>query len=278
MNERRRRQAGWAALTFGTAALLAAGSATAQSQFATDISLELDGMLTTPRDVVTNEGGGAFSALLAGSLPEGASLAGYHVDANGDVLYVSRIAIELPGSVLARRQDVVRNAAGVETIELDGLAAGIPETVGIDCLSANGSGDLLLSFDRTVEVGGITFGDEDLAQRSGAVWSLFFDGSGAGIPEDLNTDGCHYSGSTNSLFLSFGLSGSLGGVSFDDEDVVEYGLSSTTWSLAFDASAADPALAVADVIAVPEPSLGLGLVTGLAALGVLARRRRTRRD
>jgi len=259
------------ALAFAIALLCASG-ASAQSVFATDISLELDGLLTTPRDVVTSQGGGAFSAVLAGSLPEGASIAGYHRDTNGDVLYVSRVAIELPGALLARRQDVVRNAGGVETIELDGLAAGIPESVGIDALSMAGS-ELLLSFDQTVELGGTTFADEDVVQRSGSSWIPFFDGSAHGVAADLDVDGSHYDSGNDVLYLSFDQSGVVGGVPFDDEDVVAFDRGAGTWSMAFDATAADPALASADVTAVPEPGFQLGLLAGIGGLVALFRLR-----
>ena len=68
----------------------------------------------------------------------------------------------------------------------------------------------------------------------------------------------------------------LGGVEASDEDVVEYDVSSQTWSMAFDGSVHDPewASAYVDAIALPEAGELLGLVIGLILLRALARRRR----
>ena len=85
----------------------------------------------------------------------------------------------------------------------------------------------------------------------------------------------------NLLWVSFDVSGSLGGINFDDEDVLEFDAVGSSWNLFYDASAqhADwPAGADLDavVIAVPEPAEWLMLVAGGGLLGVLSRARRRR--
>ena len=97
-----------------------------------------------------------------------------------------------------------------------------------------GPGDLLLSFDVTVTVGGITATDEDLVRVHGGVFSLFFDGSAAGIDPGLDLDAAYILASNGHLLLAFDGSGTLGGVSFTSEDVLEFTPTSTGWALAYD--------------------------------------------
>ena len=70
--------------------------------------------------------------------------------------------------------------------------------------------------------------------------------------------------------MSFDTAGSIGGVNFDDEDVLRF--DGTTWSMEFDASAADSDWAAADLdaVMVPEPSVGMLLLFGVMGLTGLA--------
>ncbi len=74
--------------------------------------------------------------------------------------------------------------------------------------------------------------------------------------------------------MSFDTAGSIGGVNFDDEDVLRF--DGTTWSMEFDASAADSDWAAADLDAVfvPEPAAALLRLSALGVLAALAVRRR----
>ena len=106
--------------------LVGAGSASAQWLFTPDVTVEASGVTLTPRDVITDLGAGPLLAAAVSGLPEGVALAAIHADANGDWLYVPAITVELPGPVYASRRDVVRDAGGSVTIELEGSTAGIP--------------------------------------------------------------------------------------------------------------------------------------------------------
>ena len=94
-----------------------------------------------------------------------------------------------------------------------------------------------------------------------------------GIDEALDVDAAQHLGGPN-WALSFDTSGSVGGIDFDDEDVLEY--DGSAWTLAFDGSTQDPDWAAADLDAVfvPEPAQCVMLVAGALTLGALRRRRR----
>jgi hypothetical protein len=140
-------------------------------------------------------------------------------------------------------------------------------------VSQTAGSDLLLSFDTTVDLGGgLVAADEDVVQWSGASFSLVFDGSAEGIAEGLDLDGAHDAGG-GALGLSFDASGSVGGVSFDDEDVLLFDAAGPSWSLVYDGSAQHAELTAADVeaIALPEPDQLALLVGGVALLALLGR-------
>jgi hypothetical protein len=110
----------------------------------------------------------------------------------------------------------------------------------------------------------------------GATWSLALDLStvavSPGFDSALDVDaadarpGGHWA-------LSFDTTGSAGGVTFDDEDVVEVDPGGPAVTLAFDASAAHASWSAADLDAVvlPEPGAAAGLAGGIALLVLLAR-------
>jgi hypothetical protein len=82
---------------------------------------------------------------------------------------------------------------------------------------------------------------------------------------------------TDNLALSFDASGSIGGVAFDDEDVLEYDPNGSTWEMAWDTSVERPEwMANADVSAVHlVPEAGpLSMLTAGAGLLAWLRRRR----
>ena len=76
--------------------------------------------------------------------------------------------------------------------------------------------------------------------------------------------------------MSFDTSGQVGGVDFDDEDVLEYDVGGATWSMAYDGSAehADWVQSDLDAVHLPEPGGVVSLAAGLALVVGLRRRRR----
>lgn len=178
----------------------------------------------------------------------------------------------LPVASPAEPRDVVRfdPATSAFSVYFDGAANSVPTGVAIDAEATGSSGELLLSFDTAVALPGAgTVDDEDLVAFAAGSYSPFFDGSAQGLATDLDLDAAHRVGGPNpKLLLSFDGSGTIGGIPFDDEDVLAFDTTAHTWSMYFDGSASDqidwPA---ADLIALPEPALASFLVGAGALVG-----------
>ncbi|MBW2244975.1 MAG: hypothetical protein JRH01_23590, partial [Deltaproteobacteria bacterium] len=235
-----------------------------------DVTVELGGVSVDPEDVAVDNLLGWVASMPLGDLPTDANVTAYHRFSNGDQLFSLDGAIVLNG-LAAGPEDVVSRGGDSYTLEFDGSAEGVPAGVGVDAVSAIAS-DLLLSFDTAVTLGVDTFDDEDMVRFDGVHFTLFFDGSAAGVPEALDLDAAHYLGGDN-LALSFNGSVSMPGVVFADEDVLEYDLVTGTWEITYYGSAVHAAWSGAnlDAVALPEPNGLLLLVAGLAGLLVLGR-------
>jgi len=210
-----------------------------------------------------------------GATPAASDVTAYEALGNGDQLLCFDTTVVLPGPFFNPRGHVVRYDGVAYSKAFDASAEGVPAGASCDAVSVDGSGDLILSFDTTVDLpGGVSADDEDLVRFDGVSFSLFFDGSAEGIPRALDVDGAHVL-PNGDIAVSFDVSGSVGGVNVDDEDVVRFDTSSTSWSLLLDGSAQDPDWVGADAVAVPEPAFvvlaGAGAVSLL--LGARSRRR-----
>lgn len=243
--------------------------ATAANEISTDITVDLGGTLTDDEDAV-EDAAGSVSQIDLGTLPAAADLIGYSIAGNGDILFSLDIAAALPGGIDVTPRDVVRWNGSTYSIELAGADHGIPAGAQIDAIGSV-AGDLLLSLDVTATLGNVTADDEDLVRLESTVpdvWSLYFDGSAQGVPAGADLDGADVLDQSGNLALSFDISGTVGGVTFDDEDILEFAPGGATWSKRWDGSSAYAALAAADVDAVFVPEPG-ALVLGLAAFAAL---------
>jgi hypothetical protein len=243
-----------------------------------DITVTLDSQTITDEDVASdNLTSGTITKALLGTLTEASDLSAYHALGGGSHLFSFDITVALAGGVTAHPGDVVRWDGASYTLEFDASAESVPDGVRTDAVTMSAGGNLVLSFDTTVALDGSTYFDEDLVEFDGASFSSFFDGSAAGLDSALDIDGAHVFGSTGKIALSFDISGSVGGVNFDDEDVLEYDATGPTWEMAWDASVQRPEWeAGADVNAVyfvPEPGAILQLVAGGVGLAFLNKRR-----
>jgi hypothetical protein len=237
------------------AALLLAGSALAVTPlqlvwYAPDVTVELGGVTVTPQNVAVDDLGGNVALTGAGTYPNGTDIIAYDRLDNGDQLLSFDIDTVLPGGLTARPGDVVRYSGGAYSLELDATAAGIPNGVMVDAVRSLGAGNLLVSFDVTVEFPTFTADDEDIVQIHNGVPTLFFDGSAHGIPTELGVDAVGRIGTDGHLLVSFDGSGTVGGVDFDDEDVLEVDPATNTWSLAYDGGALHAGWPVSDLVAV----------------------------
>lgn len=255
-------------------AFLLADAASAQELFAgsPDISAQLGGSLAEDQDVAVDNQLGIVLLEDLGPLPVAAEVTAYALDANGDRLFGLETTTSLAGGILATPRDVVRWDGADYTIELDGTAEGIPRGAAIDAIATSPGSGVLVSFDTTVTLDGQTFADEDLARWDGALFVPAFDGSAAGLGAGYDVDAAQDLGS-GAFLVSLDTSGNVGGIGFDDEDVLRY--DGAAWSLEIDASTLDPDWRGADLDAmqVPEPGLVGTLLGGALAFVTLARRR-----
>jgi hypothetical protein len=242
---------------------LAAAAIPLQSQLhSPDIAGLFGGVLVRDEDVAVDDLMSGTSLLSLGILPVGADVDAVAEEAGGAVLLSLDTHAAL-GGLAVSPADVVRWDGVAFTLVFDAAAAGVPAGADADAVAVDpASGDLLLSFDATLALGAITAADEDLARWDGVAWSLFFDGSTAGIPSALDVDAAHLQ-ADGTLLVSFDTPGAVDGVSFHDEDVLAFDLGTGDWSIAVDGSvlhfawvAADlDALAARGVLSTPTPTL-----------------------
>ena len=75
----------------------------------------------------------------------------------------------------------------------------------------------------------------DVVIYDGVSYAIHFDALAKSVPDGVHTNAVTQ-GDIETLVLSFDTSGSVGGVDFDDEDVLEYDPIDGTWEMAWDAS------------------------------------------
>lgn len=213
-----------------------------------DTTATLSGTTADDESVVRDDLAGSVTSVAIGSIPAETDLDAYNVRPNGVQLLSFDTTVALPGGVTARPGDVVRYDGASYAIEFNAAAAGIGAGVNLDAVALYGN-SLLLSFDTAFDIGGLHVEPADLVLFDGAASSSFFSASSAGIAPGLNLDAADYLPCNGHLLLSFDGSGTIGGVAFDDEDVLEFDRAGT-WEMAYDGSAHDPNWGPADLDAV----------------------------
>lgn len=216
-------------------------------RYASDITVDLSGTTITPAEVAEDDLAGMVTAVNVGTLPADTHVDAYVLLGNGDQLLSFDTTITLPGDLIAEPADVVRFNGTSYSSAFDASDNGIPEGVNVDAVALL-QGDLLLSFDTAVRLDDVTYEDEDLAHFNGAGFAPFFTGATAGVSPDLDLDGAQVLGPQR-LLVSFDGSGSVGGVAFNDDDVLEYDGGSDTWELAYDGAAQHDGWEAADLVA-----------------------------
>ena len=225
----------------------------AWASVSTDMSTELAGVMVDPEQVAVDNLLGVVVLSSLGDLPPYVNVAGYHQLANAQLFSLDGPAV-LGGSLVVWPGDVVRYDGTSYTIEFQGSDEGVSYPASVDAVST-WNGNLVLSFDRGVSLGSLLVDAEDLVQFDGSSFTLLFDGSAAGVPEGLNVDGAHVLG-PNRLAVSFDGSGSLPGIVFADEDVVECDMVADTWEITYDGSAEHATWEVPNLDAVGLPPTG----------------------
>jgi hypothetical protein len=214
-----------------------------------DTTVSLSGVTVADEGLVDDDLAGAVAAVGLLPIPTSADVVACHRDDGSAELVVFDVTVALPGPVTATPRDVARWDGASWSLVFTGQAAGVPDGVRIDALTRV-EGDLALSFDTTVDLGGgLVAGDEDVVTWNGASFAPLFDGSAAGLADGLDVDAMSALPGSR-LLVSLDGSGSVGGVPFDDEDVLEVDAGGTGWKLVYDGSALHAGWTGADLDAV----------------------------
>jgi hypothetical protein len=188
---------------------------------------------------------GTVALVSLGPLPASADVDAYQRLPGGDQLFSVDTTVDL--GFPATPADVVRWDGVAYSQDFDASAYGVPGNANVDAMTREwAQGDLLLSFDTTMELAGTLVEDEDLVRFDGLNFTLFFDGTAVGVPATLDLDAA-YLLFNGHLLLSFDGSGTIAGVALDDEDVLEYDPTLGIWELAYDGSAQHADWSTADL-------------------------------
>lgn len=241
-------------------AVLVTGQAIAAidtARISPDIGLTLSGQIVTDDNVVEDDLSGAVAVIDIGAVPREAGLAAYHLLDSGHQLLVFDITVSLAGGVIARPNDVVGYDGIDYNLDFVGSDFGVPNGARIDALSVDETGNLLMSFDITTELPSVVADDEDLVRFNGVdSFEMLFDGSAVGIDPGLDVDAAHFDGDSGRILLSLDSAGTIDGVVFSDEDILQYDPAGGTWQQAYDGSAQHSAWSGGDLVALFVTQLG----------------------
>lgn len=151
-------------------------------------------------------------------------------------LYLSTAAAAQLDGLSFENEDAVLYEDGAAALFTDGseIFTGDED---IDAFHILSGGSILFSTTSDAEIGGLSFADEDVVAYDADLGtaSLYFDGS-AVLADDEDIDAICVLDNGN-LLLSTMDDASIGGLSFNDEDLVEYNPATGTATLYFDGSA-----------------------------------------
>jgi hypothetical protein len=220
-----------------------------------DTTVTLGAATVNDENVAVDNLAGTVTVQSIGSIPAETELDAYAVGSHGEQLLSFDTTVLLPGGGTARPGDVWRYDGVSYSVEFEAAARGVPNGANLDAVALYAS-SLLLSFDVSLDLGGVDAEPEDLVLFDGSTFSIFFDGSAAGIAPGLDLDAADYLPCDGHLLLSFDGSGSVGGINFDDEDLLEFDRVAN-WELAYDGSAHDADWSPADLNAI-QAAVNLG--------------------
>jgi hypothetical protein len=196
-------------------------------QYSADIPVALDGVYGDDHDYFRDVGGVPIRVSIP-AIPQRADLDGLQIDPGGDVLFSLDVGAQLDANYFDRA-DVIRWSGGAITTAFDASAAALPAGVDLDAVGRLGA-HLALSFDRGFQLGNTYIRPADVVEFDGiALLGKLLDATALGLDPRLNVDAVHVVDS-DTLLLSFDSSGTIAGIVFADQDVLQLVRSSTSWS------------------------------------------------
>jgi hypothetical protein len=232
------------------AILISVGPAAAQTALSMlcvspDITVALTSGTITPQQVQCYSFPSGTATINFAGIPAGVNVTGYLPLTAGETLVTFDITAALPtngtgGTVTETPGDIAvyDPLTGFFSSALYFASVVIPDGTRIDAFGLDGSGNLLLSFDVTISVpksggGTLTVKPGDLVSLKAGAYTLVFDSAAAGIPDGMNLDGATMLPNAD-LLMAFDEFGSIAGVNFTPEDVLEFNPGANSWVLAFD--------------------------------------------
>ncbi|MEO1084454.1 MAG: hypothetical protein AAFY88_09440, partial [Acidobacteriota bacterium] len=128
-----------------------------------DVTIEYFGAALT--DHQATKIGNPGAALDFAVLPDGVEVTGFHIDPDKTFFAVDQ-PVSFDGLLVTPR-DVASIDGDVVSLALDGAALGVARGVGVDAVTLTSGGDLVVSFDTTLELAGQAINDEDLVVVTG---------------------------------------------------------------------------------------------------------------
>ena len=195
-----------------------------------DVPAALGGVDFTPNEIVH---GDDLSYELEAVFPSLFEPAAMQRRPNGRWLFAPGHPVDLDGATYDSG-DILEYDGVSYTLVLDGSTAGIPAYARIDALLLDESGELVLSFDVPVNLGGSEYEPSDLVLHSGGAFAPYWDAGAAGVPLSSNVVGASIDG-TGSIVMSFDAPTTLGSSDYLPGELVRYD------SSIFDSLLKDPA-------------------------------------
>ncbi len=116
------------------------------------------------------------------------------------------------GSFSAKDDNLVNFASGSFSLSALLPADVLPQEVDLDAYGEIGT-TVIFSLDEDAEIAGTLYADEDLIKYDGSTFSLWFDGSGAGLAPEVNVDAVYIESESPQIFqFSLGEASEISGV------------------------------------------------------------------
>ena len=228
----------WPLLLLGLSSAIAVAQSPAiiELQYSADIGSNLvDASHFVGRsDYVIDDTLGRRSRARIAGLPDTANLRDFQIDSSGIALFAVSAGFSASGTYFDPA-DVIASDNGVFIKVFDASVAGVPKGVHCDGVARLGSnGILLLSFDTTFNVAGISVRPADVIAVNGNAFGVkLLDARALGLPANLNLDAIDSIGTSTDLLISFDSAGQVGGVAFTSADVLQLHLADGSWSKRF---------------------------------------------